>query len=99
MRIYGLIDFSLAAVGLAAAVQSTAGVEGLVQRRLPDHVNDFSFTLTNSSTLATNNSTLQNDHYTVSNGANNTICIEGNSPIALASGYGTHLDYLRGCYY
>ncbi|EMC95408.1 glycoside hydrolase family 89 protein [Baudoinia panamericana UAMH 10762] len=68
--------------------QSTAGIQGLVQRRLPNHVNDFTFNLTNSSfvTHATTGISKQNDQFTVSNGVNNTINIAGNSPIALASG-------------
>ena len=61
--------------------QSTAGIEALVQRRLPQHADDFSFTLANGSYA-----TAINDQYVVGNGENGTIAISGNSPIALASG-------------
>lgn len=70
---------------------STKGIEELLHRRLPSHVNDFSFGLVNISVATTNSSSTntsadENDHYVVSNGANGTIKIEGNSPIALATG-------------
>ena len=64
---------------------STAGIEALVKRRLPEHANAFSFTLSGSTTskIITH---AANDEYTVSNGGNGTINILGNTPIALASG-------------
>lgn len=68
------------------AAQSTKGIEDLVRRRLPNHVHNFSFNLVNGTTASDNTSTPQNDHYAVSNGANGTIEIEGNTAIALASG-------------
>lgn len=73
-----------------AVIQSTQGIEDLVRRRLPNHAHDFSFKLVNttSSSSSTLNSTttVQNDHYAVSSGVDGTIQVEGNSPIALASG-------------
>lgn len=65
---------------------STQGVEDLVRRRLPSHSHDFSFHLVNGSASVSNSTAKQNDHYVVSNGANGTIHVEGNTPIALASG-------------
>lgn len=58
-----------------------------MQRRLPNHVNDFTFSLTSPlSSSVPVNSTQQLDQYTVSNGKNGTIQVSGNTPIALASG-------------
>ena len=70
------------------AAQPTAGIEALVQRRLPDHADKFSFSLTGapSSLTATNITSSPNDEYTVSSGNNGTLHVSGNSPIALASG-------------
>lgn len=64
---------------------STAGLEALVERRLPNHASAFSFALTNS-TPSKNITNAANDEYTVENGDNGTIKISGNTPIALASG-------------
>ncbi|EME88218.1 glycoside hydrolase family 89 protein [Pseudocercospora fijiensis CIRAD86] len=70
----------------AAAISNhaTAGIEALVKRRLPRHVDGFSFSIDPSYPSASS-STPPNDRYTVANGDNGTICISGNSPIALAS--------------
>ncbi|CAJ2509978.1 Uu.00g058780.m01.CDS01 [Anthostomella pinea] len=85
-----LVIAAVALTGLCTAhVQSAAGIKALVQRRLPNHARDFTFSLTTlpSSYAPTNSTTSkQNDEYTVSNSGNNTIHISGNSPIALASG-------------
>ncbi|KAK1807308.1 hypothetical protein LTR12_018347, partial [Friedmanniomyces endolithicus] len=75
-------------LSVLCGAQSTAGIEALVQRRLPNHANAFTFSLTPGpvSYVASNTTTKQNDEYTVSNAANGTIHITGNTPIALASG-------------
>ncbi|RMZ17522.1 hypothetical protein D0860_00372 [Hortaea werneckii] len=71
-----------------SAHQSTAGVQGILQRRLPNHVDDFTFSLVNTTTSKSNHTFLSKpqDHYTVSNGPNpGQIHISGTSPIALAT--------------
>ena len=74
--------------------QSTAGIEALVQRRLPNHVDSFSFSLTGTplSSTSTNITDRPNDEYTVSNGADGKFHISGNSPIALASALRWYLN-------
>lgn len=67
----------------------TAGIEALVQRRLPSHIGHFKFEL---DIADTNNQSQQLDHYSVSNG-NGTIDISGNTPIALASGLRWYLTH------
>jgi alpha-N-acetylglucosaminidase len=78
----------LVLAGLSAGVSATGntGIQSLVQRRLPQHADSFVFSLVNTSS-STGNSTLSRppDQYTVLNGINGTIDMEGNSPIALAS--------------
>ncbi|KAI7261276.1 hypothetical protein KC345_g9806 [Hortaea werneckii] len=81
-----------------SAHQPTAvGVQGILQRRLPNHVDDFTFSLVNATSTSTSSTTSNDntttflsqpqDHYTVSNGPNpGKIHISGTSPIALASG-------------
>jgi alpha-N-acetylglucosaminidase len=94
MQILGLISAALAVATTtttvaAAAAPSTAGIEALVQRRLPQHTGDFEFSIVgwneNSSSLASLEST-SNDTYTVSSGQDGKIKVEGNSLSALASG-------------
>ncbi|KAK3675176.1 hypothetical protein LTR78_005110 [Recurvomyces mirabilis] len=98
---FSLATIGFLAVGVVNAAQnlSTAGVEALVQRRLPNNVNDFVFTLNSppSGYAATGNTTDKaNDEYSVSNGHNGTINIAGNSPIALASGLRWYMtNYIR----
>ena len=70
-------------VGIA---QSTAGIEALVRRRMPNHVDSFVFSLENGYDAAANITHPPNDEYTISHGENGQINICGNSPIALASG-------------
>ncbi|KAK5690201.1 hypothetical protein LTR97_012389 [Elasticomyces elasticus] len=76
------------ALSTLCEAQSIAGIKALVERRIPAHAEDFTFSLTSSpATYATANTTgAQNDEYTVSNAPNGTIHISGNTPIALASG-------------
>jgi len=77
----------------AAANVSTVGIEALVQRRLPNHVNLFTFSLTTLPiSNGSANGTQQNDHYIVCNGRNGTIDISGNTPIALATGLRWYLS-------
>lgn len=87
MRFLALASTALAAFSGLCTAQSTSGIEALVQRRLPNNVKSFSFSLTSApTTYTTVNQTKPNDQYTVANGPNGTISISGNSPIALASG-------------
>lgn len=87
MRLLDIVAAVLTALTGLCTAQSTAGIEALIQRRLPNHANDFTFSLTsNASLYTTSNSTKQLDHYAVSNGPNSTIHITGNTPIALATG-------------
>ena len=86
MQLSNLIVWALAAIA-TATTQSTDGILNLVKRRLPSHVDDFTFHLlgnqTGPITSATN---ATNDQYTVFSISPGKIQIEGNSPIALASG-------------
>jgi alpha-N-acetylglucosaminidase len=66
----------------AAANVSTAGVEALIQRRLPQHVHSFQFDLVNVSTAAVK----ENDTYVVSSSNHGKILVQGNTPSALLSG-------------
>ena len=82
MHFLASIATALAVTTTVASASTTAGIEALVQRRMPGHVDDFSFSLTSAS----NTSAAQDDCYTVANGPNNTIAISGSSPSALAYG-------------
>ncbi|RMX88361.1 hypothetical protein D0869_01680 [Hortaea werneckii] len=84
------------ALSIPCNAQSTAGVQGILQRRLPNHVDDFTFSLVNASstsasttTTTTSNNTLLSkpqDQYTITNGPSpGKIHISGTSPIALAT--------------
>ncbi|RAQ62010.1 alpha-N-acetylglucosaminidase [Aspergillus flavus] len=71
----------------------TEGIISLVRRRLPDHSDNFLFSLNSSS----RNSTTENDHrdvYTVSTQANGSIHVEGNSQSALAVGLHRYLSQI-----
>ena len=69
----------------AAGAQSTDGVYNLVKRRLPNHANNFRFSLT--SDLPDSNGY---DKFTVQSVANGTVMIQGTSLSALSSGYFSH---------
>ena len=69
---------------LGASAQSTQGILDLVQRRLPDHVNDFEFQLVTNGTG--NITEPSNDNYIVSSTADGKILVAGNSLSALSSG-------------
>lgn len=60
---------------------SIDGLTELVRRRLPNHVDNFSFELV----TANHTPGVTNDHYAV-NCDKGTVTIQGNSLIALASG-------------
>lgn len=59
--------------------QSLDGIYDLVRRRMPDHADNFRFSLVDF------NST--NDQFVVSTAANGTILVQGNSLSAVAYGY------------
>ncbi|KAK5175005.1 uncharacterized protein LTR77_000141 [Saxophila tyrrhenica] len=86
--------FALAASTSLCSAQSTAGIEALVRRRLPQHENSFKFAITSSSTstAAFNITDRPNDEYEVCNGGNGTIQISANTPIALAYGLRYYLN-------
>ncbi|KAK5135978.1 hypothetical protein LTR08_004232 [Meristemomyces frigidus] len=87
MRFVAITAAAVSAFAGICASQSTAGIKALVQRRLPAHADDFTFSLTAApASYSKANSSQQIDQYTVSNGGNGTIHVSGNSPIALASG-------------
>lgn len=67
--------------GLHAASNPAQGLVDLVQRRMPDHVNNFNFVLNNSTTTG-----LKNDSYSVTSSGNGIITVQGNSLSALATG-------------
>lgn len=76
----------LAYVSIAAATKaSTDGIINLVKRRIPDHVDDFEFRLVGDIEFPLTGQP-PNDEYTVSSTPDGKILVEGNSPIALASG-------------
>ena len=84
---------AIAACLTAINAQSTAGIEALVRRRMPNHADSFAFSVEDTSTGTANITHPPNDEYTVSNSDNGTISISGNSPIALASGLRWYLTY------
>lgn len=83
MRVLNSCVWLLSAIGAVAtgSTSSIAGIESLVKRRLPNHVNDFEFVLEPSS----HGSALANDSYTVSS-KNGKVRIEGTTTSALLSG-------------
>lgn len=81
------IGILLAVAGcVAASTPSTDGILNLVKRRLPDHVDHFEFRLVGNITKLPVVATPPNDEYTISSTRDGKILVEGNSPIALASG-------------
>ena len=72
------------AAGLTA---STDGIINLVKRRLPDHVDDFEFRLIGNVAEFPLTGQPAIDEYSVSSTLDGKILVEGNSPIALASGW------------
>lgn len=93
MRLLRLISWAAVAASVGAgagvsatltkpAAASTAGVEALVQRRLPEHRHKFEFALVNTSGSAEPG----NDTYRVSSTSNGKFLIQGNTMSALLSG-------------
>lgn len=77
----------LASAALAAAkTASIDGILGLVKRRLPDHADGFQFRLVGDDIELPLTGQPAIDEYTVSSTRDGKILVEGNSPIALASG-------------
>jgi alpha-N-acetylglucosaminidase len=66
------------------ATQLTQGILNLVQRRLPNHVDDFEFQIVVNGTG--NSTKLVHDNYVVSSISDGKILVEGNSLSALSSG-------------
>ncbi|KAF4628191.1 hypothetical protein G7Y89_g9960 [Cudoniella acicularis] len=91
MWLFICLTWSLTAI-LTAAAQSTQGIQDLVKRRLPNHVNEFEFLLTCNETTPISTAIREvNDNYTISSTAGGKILVEGNSLIALASGLHRYL--------
>lgn len=65
---------------------STDGIINLVKRRLPDHAGDFEFRFIGNVTKFPLTGQPPIDEYSVSSTPDGKILVEGNSPIALASG-------------
>lgn len=82
MRAFKSCVWLLSAIGAAASsLDPTAGVESLVKRRLPQHVDSFEFVLEPAQ-----GSGLTNDSYAVSSTKDGKIRIEGTTTSALLSG-------------
>ena len=60
---------------------TTKGIVDLVQRRLPNQVDNFQFQLVDEKSNSTDN-----DRYAVSTGYNGTVLVQGNSVSSLAMG-------------
>ncbi|TAQ86005.1 hypothetical protein B7494_g5668 [Chlorociboria aeruginascens] len=85
---YILISVNFLALGFT---RSTQGIRDLVKRRLPNHVDCFTFLLSKPSNSSFSTKELQNDNYVVSSTADSKIQVLGNTPIALASGLHRYL--------
>ncbi|KAJ5593927.1 uncharacterized protein N7459_000135 [Penicillium hispanicum] len=70
----------------AAASQATNGIYNLLKRRIPEHVDSFSFTLDPSFTSGEGY-----DHFIVQNASNGTIHVHGSSLSALLTGVHRYL--------
>ena len=87
MRLLTIILGVLSA-GTAASAQSVQGILDLVQRRLPNHVAEFTFSIVNATAASPFK---YNDEYTVSTSANGKILVEGNSLSAISMGLHRYL--------
>jgi alpha-N-acetylglucosaminidase len=84
MRLLDIIAWTLPAVGAATASSpSTAGIEGFVQRRLPQHVNSFEFSIDEA---AQGLGAATNETYTVSSIGNGRVKIHGSTTSAVMMG-------------
>jgi alpha-N-acetylglucosaminidase len=87
MHLLTLLVWAVSACAVVVPQSTEDGIRNLVKRRLPDHVNDFEFRLVGDSTGSPPfTTTPANDEYSVSSTPDGKILVEGNSPIALASG-------------
>lgn len=77
-----LLLLFLLSFGRVTHQTTTAGINSLVQRLLPNHVDSFEFQLRNQKNAT------ENDSYNVSSASNGKIVVAGNSLSALAVGYG-----------
>lgn len=87
MLLVKIISWAAVAVGAGAALastsaHSTAGVEALVKRRLPQHSDKFEFAIVN----APDSKELANDTYSVTSTHDGRFLIRGNTVSALLSG-------------
>lgn len=86
MKVWNFVLW-LGLVGIVVVAQSTAGIVDLVKRRLPAHIDAFTFNLQgNSADLISSSNPARNDEYTISSTPDGKILVEGTSLIALASG-------------
>lgn len=84
---YLLVVLLWVSAALAAnTAASTDGIGNLVKRRIPNHVDDFEFHLIGDQTEFPLTGKPAIDEYSVSSTTDGKILVEGNSPIALASG-------------
>lgn len=83
MRLLSIAICLAAAISTVAGISapSTAGIEALVQRRLPRHAHSLEFSIVNASLPGQ-----ENDSYTVSSTKNGKNLIEGNTLSALSTG-------------
>lgn len=78
-----LLVFLVLVAFKTALSASTQGIVDLVQRHMPNHVDDFSFALVYDK----GSNDTENDRYTVAMDAQGKISVQGNSISALAVGY------------
>ncbi|KAH8648643.1 putative alpha-N-acetylglucosaminidase [Xylariales sp. PMI_506] len=94
MRLLSLASWAVGAAAVAtrainttsSTASLTAGVEALVQRRIPQHASSFEFAIVNATTDPTY------DTYTVSSTSDGKILVQGNTVSALLSGFHSYLS-------
>ncbi|QKX57787.1 uncharacterized protein TRUGW13939_04907 [Talaromyces rugulosus] len=92
MRFYhAVVGALLGALCQSSLAVSTDGLQDLVKRRLPDHVDSFAFSLNASFGTQDGDYIRKNDNFEVSSAPNGTILIHGNSLSALATGLRRYL--------
>jgi hypothetical protein len=78
---WGLKGLLISGLWISSALsQSTQGIYDLVQRRIPQHADNFQFALVNFTDQGY-------DQYIVSSLPNGTVLVEGNTLSALSHGY------------